>query len=138
MQFLIGPMFVVHTPLLILQVSNVISCRPGFQKISFIAHSLGGLVARYAIGKLYEPHETAYPSAAKKNRTEDMESVGKDCQGRIAGLEPMNFVTVATPHLGSRGHRQVNKSFCHVRAFFSLQECCLIKCLGLCLSNICC
>ncbi|CAO2823014.1 unnamed protein product [Amaranthus hypochondriacus] len=89
------------------EVSNVISCRPGFQKISFIAHSLGGLVARYAIGKLYEPHETAYPSAAKKNRTEDMESVGKDCQGRIAGLEPMNFVTVATPHLGSRGHRQL-------------------------------
>ncbi|KAL0887555.1 hypothetical protein Bca101_011538 [Brassica carinata] len=26
----------------------------GLKKISFVAHSLGGLVARYAIGKLYE------------------------------------------------------------------------------------
>ncbi|KAL2928934.1 hypothetical protein RDABS01_034345 [Bienertia sinuspersici] len=41
------------------EVSTVISCRPELQKISFIAHSLGGLVARYAIGKLYEPLETS-------------------------------------------------------------------------------
>ncbi|XP_078434012.1 uncharacterized protein LOC144705275 isoform X2 [Wolffia australiana] len=42
-----------------------------------------GLIARYAIGLLYEP------------------------PGRVVGLEPANFVTVATPHLGSRGHRQL-------------------------------
>lgn len=35
------------------------------------------------------------------------EEVGEVCKGSIAGLEPMNFVTVATPHLGSRGHRQL-------------------------------
>lgn len=28
-------------------------------------------------------------------------------EARVAGLEPMNFITFATPHLGSRGHRQV-------------------------------
>lgn len=28
-------------------------------------------------------------------------------EGKIAGLEPMNFITFATPHLGSRGHKQV-------------------------------
>lgn len=28
-------------------------------------------------------------------------------KGKIAGLEPMNFITFATPHLGSRGHKQV-------------------------------
>ena len=26
---------------------------------------------------------------------------------KIAGLQPVNFITVATPHLGSRGHNQV-------------------------------
>ncbi|KAL4571299.1 hypothetical protein LXL04_018057 [Taraxacum kok-saghyz] len=58
---------------------------PEVSKISFVAHSLGGLVARYAIGKLYE-----------------------NCPvNRIAGLQPVNFITVATPHLGSRGHKQL-------------------------------
>lgn len=28
-------------------------------------------------------------------------------KGKIAGLEPINFITYATPHLGSRGHKQV-------------------------------
>lgn len=31
--------------------------------------------------------------------------------GRIAGLEPMNFITFASPHLGSRGHKQVKIDF---------------------------
>ncbi|KAL7586809.1 hypothetical protein Lser_V15G38095 [Lactuca serriola] len=64
---------------------------PEVSKISFVAHSLGGLVARYAIGKLYENskcHEQIY-------------------EDRIAGLQPVNFITVATPHLGSRGHKQL-------------------------------
>ncbi|CAA7060287.1 unnamed protein product [Microthlaspi erraticum] len=64
------------------EVVSVIKHRNGLRKISFVAHSLGGLVARYAIGKLYEQ------------------------PGEIAGLEPINFITFATPHLGSRGHRQ--------------------------------
>lgn len=84
------------------------------QKISFIAHSLGGLVARYAIGKLYEPLDSSDPLVAKENYNDEdntsvkIEKIGEPSNGRIAGLEPMNFVTVATPHLGSRGHRQVN------------------------------
>jgi len=28
-------------------------------------------------------------------------------EGKIAGLEPINFITSATPHLGCRGHKQV-------------------------------
>lgn len=63
------------------------------KKISFVSHSLGGLVARYAIGRLYKCETTSDPSGIN---------------GKIAGLEPMNFVTVATPHLGSRGHKQVD------------------------------
>ncbi|KAH0941900.1 hypothetical protein HID58_001537 [Brassica napus] len=78
------------------EVLSVIKNRNGLKKISFVAHSLGGLVARYAVGKLYEQSGEANSS----------DSPSKAKSGEIAGLEPMNFITFATPHLGSRGHRQ--------------------------------
>ncbi|XP_059280506.1 lipid droplet phospholipase 1-like [Lycium ferocissimum] len=56
------------------------------KKISFLAHSLGGLIARYALALLYT-------SSSNK--------------GLIAGLEPINFITLATPHLGVRGKKQL-------------------------------
>lgn len=68
------------------EVMEVTKRWPGVSKISFIAHSLGGLVARYAIGRLYE---------------------NSSSEAKIAGLQPVNFITVATPHLGSRGHKQL-------------------------------
>ncbi|OCL04010.1 DUF676-domain-containing protein, partial [Glonium stellatum] len=46
-------------------------------KLSVIGYSLGGLVARYAIGLLYH-------------------------KGWFEKLEPINFTTFATPHLGVR------------------------------------
>lgn len=79
----------------------MIQRKPNLRKISFVAHSVGGLVARYAIGRLYRP--------PRKENVED--STTDRCEGysraTIAGLEPMNFITVATPHLGSRGNKQV-------------------------------
>jgi hypothetical protein len=45
-------------------------------KISFVGYSLGGLICRYAVGKLY-------------------------AAGVFDSVQPMNFITVATPHLGS-------------------------------------
>lgn len=85
------------------EVQSVVKRRGGIQKISFVAHSLGGLVARYAIGRLYEPiTKKDHPADAKEQFDKD------SClEGRIAGLEPMNFITFASPHLGSRGHRQI-------------------------------
>lgn len=80
------------------EVTDIINRRPEIQKISFIAHSVGGLVARYAIGKLYRPGvKPKDPSTG----------ACCDANGSICGLEAMNFITVATPHLGSRGHKQV-------------------------------
>lgn len=67
------------------------------RKISFVAHSLGGLVARYAIARLYQHLPNSMQCPEQPN------------EARIAGLEPMNFITFASPHLGSRGHNQV----CH-------------------------
>ncbi|KAI3806661.1 hypothetical protein L1987_22573 [Smallanthus sonchifolius] len=77
------------------EVISVIKRHPNLQKISFIGHSLGGLIARYAIAKLY---------------TRD--SIDNHClectsSERIAGLVPINFITIATPHLGTGGHKQV-------------------------------
>ncbi|XP_078157748.1 lipid droplet phospholipase 1-like isoform X2 [Carex rostrata] len=77
------------------EVRSVVEKRRGVTKISFVAHSLGGLIARYAIGILYS-HETVSDG-----------SLDEELKGRIAGLEPINFITSATPHLGSRGHKQL-------------------------------
>ncbi|CAJ1967810.1 unnamed protein product [Sphenostylis stenocarpa] len=83
------------------EVLEVIRSKPNMRKISFVAHSVGGLVARYAIGRLYRPPE--------KGSVEDScNEEGKEATvGTIGGLEAMNFIAVATPHLGSRGNKQV-------------------------------
>lgn len=83
---------------------------PGMHKISFVAHSLGGLVARYAIGRLYGSStkvEVKDINGFRSSVDTDGSVREKFDDERIAGLEPMNFITVATPHLGSRGHKQV-------------------------------
>lgn len=85
------------------QVTEVIKDKPNLRKISFVAHSIGGLVARYAIGQLFRP--------SRRKSLGDSEGQIPDIEnssGTICGLEAMNFITIATPHLGSRGNRQVS------------------------------
>lgn len=85
------------------QVTEVIKDKPNLRKISFVAHSIGGLVARYAIGRLFRP--------SRRKSLGDSEGQIPDIEnssGTICGLEAMNFITIATPHLGSRGNRQVS------------------------------
>ncbi|CAO2163185.1 unnamed protein product [Urochloa humidicola] len=82
------------------EVLSVVEQRSGVKKISFVAHSLGGLVARYAIGRLYEPYNRNMSSEKSGDGVENLE-------GLIAGLEPMNFITFASPHLGSSGNKQL-------------------------------
>lgn len=108
-------------------MKSVIRHRPGFRKISFVAHSLGGLVARYAIGRLYEeslPLESLGNGASnKEDHSDDLINYFEHTsEARIAGLEPMNFITVATPHLGSRGHKQVNnRDFFYMRVYIHIR-----------------
>lgn len=82
---------------------------PNLQKISFVGHSLGGLICRYAIARLYQPqtNTSQAPSASTVKGSENLRSAVLH-GGRIAGLEPMSFITFATPHLGCRGHNQVH------------------------------
>ncbi|XP_062099082.1 putative lipase ROG1 [Humulus lupulus] len=93
------------------EVISTVKRYPGAQKISFIGHSLGGLIARYAIARLYEQDITVEPSQVDGDCRPDSSS--KDSReenkfkGKIAGLKPINFITSATPHLGSWGHKQV-------------------------------
>lgn len=92
---------------------NVVKNWPGLHKISFVAHSLGGLIARYAIGRLFElsarignADQNEPSSVLEANNSAKLHEL---CyEARIAGLEPVNFITFATPHLGSRGHKQVS------------------------------
>jgi hypothetical protein len=95
-----------------MKVILIVEYRAELRKISFVAHSLGGLVARYAIALLYE-------SSTQKDSHEEYEMQAVDYSIKqhtvartIAGLEPVNFITFATPHLGTRSHKQVTlKSF---------------------------
>ncbi|MQM10033.1 hypothetical protein Taro_042921 [Colocasia esculenta] len=92
------------------EVLEFVQDRPELQKISFVAHSLGGLISRYAIAKLYDPaphKETSTGNGNHKDLDTDTQFLEVKAKGKIAGLEPMNFITFATPHLGSRWHRQV-------------------------------
>ncbi|KAK9740496.1 hypothetical protein RND81_03G039900 [Saponaria officinalis] len=92
------------------EVISVIQRYTHLSKISFIGHSLGGLIARYAIALL---HESNYLSRLLKQNGEigsirQTQVVNEQKFTRkIAGLEPMNFITIASPHLGSRAHNQV-------------------------------
>lgn len=95
---------------IISQVISVVSSHPDLLKISFVGHSLGGLIARYAVALLYQQNVT--PKHGEENGENDGDESNKSSlsekpRGHIAGLEPMNFITFATPHLGSRGHKQV-------------------------------
>lgn len=89
------------------EVKELIEESPSLTKISFVAHSLGGLVARYAIGQLLTPHinveEQETPSNVEKKETPESDP----SNGIIFGLKPVNFVTVATPHIGLRGNWQL-------------------------------
>ncbi|XP_062233584.1 uncharacterized protein LOC133930839 [Phragmites australis] len=92
------------------EVLDVVRKMSSLRKISFLAHSLGGLFARYAISILYSPEtkNTGQSSARIVPTTRGSEnSRFTSGLGAIAGLEPINFITLATPHLGVRGRNQL-------------------------------
>lgn len=104
------------------EVISVIQRYPNLQKISFIGHSLGGLIARYAIAKLYSQdytNQTCQGNGDCRSAASNEPCSEHISNGKIAGLEPFNFITIATPHLGSRGHRQV-PMFCGLNSLEKL------------------
>lgn len=91
------------------QVLQIVKKTKGLRKISFLAHSLGGLFARYAIAILYTTNDSSRDQskdfAYRENGASKTEFSFR--RGLIAGLNPINFITLATPHLGVRGKKQV-------------------------------
>ena len=59
------------------EVRAVVSRYPSLTRISFVCHSMGGLIARYCVAALYDPRAAS-----------------------VAGLVPCHFLTLATPHFG--------------------------------------
>ncbi|TMW58482.1 hypothetical protein Poli38472_010041 [Pythium oligandrum] len=59
------------------EIQQVAERLPRLEKLSVIGHSLGGLYARYCLGVLY-------------------------ARGFFEKIEPMNFITLASPHMGTR------------------------------------
>lgn len=89
------------------EVIQVVQKTDGLKKISFLAHSLGGLFARYAVAVLYSASAALTDQSGDYSCTSSNLDKSSSKQGLIAGLEPMNFITLATPHLGVRGRRQL-------------------------------
>ncbi|EPS72529.1 hypothetical protein M569_02226, partial [Genlisea aurea] len=89
------------------EVLEVVRNAGSLRKISFLAHSLGGLIARYAVGILYQP-DVSYqlPTDIDYSASINVKISNSSNDGLIAGLEPINFITLATPHLGVRGNKQ--------------------------------
>ena len=90
---------------------QIVQTTGSLKKISFLAHSLGGLFARYTIAVLYSPNtpNNAKTSDIVNPTMPNSPTSYSSKRGTIAGLEPINFITLATPHLGVRGRKQV----CH-------------------------
>ncbi|XP_015874486.3 putative lipase YDR444W isoform X2 [Ziziphus jujuba] len=91
------------------EVKQVVQKKESLKRISFLAHSLGGLFARYAIAVLYTPNASSSGKLSDLDNctTSSSETSYPSKRGMIAGLEPINFITLATPHLGVRGKRQL-------------------------------
>ncbi|GAB2227435.1 hypothetical protein Droror1_Dr00009257 [Drosera rotundifolia] len=92
------------------EVISVIKRYPDLRKISFLGHSLGGLISRYAVASLYQRNcLSRHPC----NDGEDVkhqsskEAPEENSKKEVAALEPINFITFATPHLGLGGSKQV-------------------------------
>ncbi|MED6123504.1 hypothetical protein PIB30_049724 [Stylosanthes scabra] len=91
------------------EVTEVVKNTKSLKRISFLAHSLGGLFARYAIAVLYSPD--AYNKDQSGDQANNIKEKTQNTSfykgGTIAGLEPISFITLATPHLGVRGKKQL-------------------------------
>ncbi|KAB1202501.1 hypothetical protein CJ030_MR8G018306 [Morella rubra] len=91
------------------EVMQVVRKNDSLKKISFLAHSLGGLFARYAVSVLYTPHciSNGKSDDPTSSVVANSQTTYSSRRGMIAGLEPVNFITLASPHLGVRGKKQL-------------------------------
>ncbi|XP_039016231.1 uncharacterized protein LOC120146807 [Hibiscus syriacus] len=94
---------------LALEVLQVVKKTESLKRISVLAHSLGGLFARYAVAVLYSESDSSGTQSDNGTDSSDgnLQTLSPSRRGMIAGLEPVSFITLATPHLGVRGRKQL-------------------------------
>ncbi|KAE8655578.1 Hydrolase-like protein family isoform 2 [Hibiscus syriacus] len=90
------------------EVLQVVKKSESLKRISFLDHSLGGLFARYAVAVLYSESDSSGTQSNNGTDSSDgnLQTSSPSRRGMIAGLEPVSFITLATPHLGVRGRKQ--------------------------------
>ncbi|CAK9279346.1 unnamed protein product [Sphagnum jensenii] len=92
------------------EVRQIVRQTKGLKRISFVAHSLGGSFSRYAIADLYRLNDNSQGEVDISNGSHfrgysNARSI--HCKAKLAGLELVNLITIATPHLGLGGSGQV-------------------------------
>ena len=75
------------------QAARAAAGAPPLDRVSVLSHSMGGLIARFAVSHLYDPGGGG---------SED-DGAGRPARPTIAGLRPVAFATIATPHAGCTG-----------------------------------
>jgi hypothetical protein len=92
------------------QVRQIVRQTKGLKRISFLAHSLGGSFPRYPIADLYRLNDNSQGEVDISNSSHfQVYSNARSihCKAKLAGLELINLITIATPHLGLGGSGQV-------------------------------
>ncbi|KAL3820298.1 hypothetical protein ACJIZ3_006203 [Penstemon smallii] len=89
------------------EVMQIVKKTKSLKRISFLAHSLGGLFARYAVAVLFTPAVSSESDDIAVSTSTNLKTSCSSIRGLIAGLEAINFITLATPHLGVRGNKQL-------------------------------
>lgn len=69
-----------------------------------------------AVGRMLLQTGAKTPTSESEARGSGRDHTGSPLTATIAGLEPVNFITLATPHLGCRGNN-------HVSVIFQLRTC---------------
>ena len=87
---------------LLAECESVLYQFPSITTVSLVGHSLGGIYARYLIGRLYERGWLAHPDTATSAAPALASASASSSQGvlRPRALNASQFITLATPHLG--------------------------------------
>jgi triacylglycerol esterase/lipase EstA (alpha/beta hydrolase family) len=86
---------------LVAECESVLFQFPSISSISLVGHSLGGMYARYIVGRLLERGWLAQPDVAASAAST---APASSSQGELRPrrLHASHFVTLATPHLGAQ------------------------------------
>eukprot|EP00745_Piridium_sociabile_P029751 TRINITY_DN49144_c0_g1_i1.p1 TRINITY_DN49144_c0_g1~~TRINITY_DN49144_c0_g1_i1.p1 ORF type:complete len:600 (-),score=41.66 TRINITY_DN49144_c0_g1_i1:206-2005(-) len=84
------------------EIREIIANNPSLEELTFVAHSLGGLYCRYAAGILSQ--EGRPVKLSRMSAKPQKMPIEKNETELIAGLKPINYVSLGSPHVGIRGN----------------------------------